>query len=68
MGSLSNNLKARERESGTHSLMDIETSIFVFAKERFFFKLFGGIPNLLAMSFLGESPFRALCLHSSTEL
>ena len=31
------NLKAREREWGTHSLIDIETSIFRFANECVFF-------------------------------
>ena len=66
LGSLSDHLKARERECGTHSLIDIETSIFGFTNERFLIvlKLFGGIPNLLAMSFFGESPFCALCLQS----
>ena len=58
-GSLSDNLKARGRELGTHSLIDFEASIFGFANERVFFlivfKVFGGIPNLLAMSFFGES-------------
>ena len=39
-GSLSHNLKAGGREWGTHSLIDIETSIFEFANERFFFRLY----------------------------
>ena len=35
-GSLSDNLKACEREMGHYSLIDIETPIFGFANERFF--------------------------------
>ena len=34
-GSLGDNLKARGREWGLHSLIDIETSIFGLANERF---------------------------------
>ena len=35
-GSLSDNLKARQREWDTHSLIDIETLIFGFTNEHFF--------------------------------
>ena len=65
--SLSDNLKACGREWGTHSLIDIETSIFGFANEGFFLyvlQVFGGIPNLLAMSFFWRIPL----LYTSSNL
>ena len=59
----SDNLKACGREWGTHSLIDISKLRSLDSQMKVLLsvlKAFGRIPNILAMSFFGESPFCTL--------